>query len=384
MSLDSVIGSKSRYSSLAAKLDYRVISSMERAYNALKGVAEYTKEVGRATIDQLVSAYKTRKERATLLPFDYSTGMSYDSLSEMVHNRLQDVWSNASESVRDLIKPYLGLGAYSTKKKSASSRYKRDGFTLTELLVVIGIIGLLTGISIPVAQRVRKKARAVACQSNLHEWGLTFEAYKLFDFQDSLRVHEDDEERPWWLIGGRQQHYYGDKDNPMLCPMAVKLGHSEPSSLVPLSWYGSKFSAWGYKDWQDWQDKDWRIIAGSYGINKFFGYQWRNPPHYSRVPLLLDGVHSDVGLITSLNQPPEEDDIYVLTQPASHFCVNRHDRYINVLFADGHVRKVGLKELWTLKWHRRFDTAGLWTKAGREQLVDPPDWPKWMRGFKDY
>jgi hypothetical protein len=48
---------------------------------------------------------------------------------------------------------------------------------------------------------------------------------------------------------------------------------------------------------------------------------------------------------------------------------------------DWSVRKVGLKELWTLKWHRNFDTSGPWTKAGG---VKPDDWPKWMRNFRDY
>ncbi len=53
-----------------------------------------------------------------------------------------------------------------------------------------------------------------------------------------------------------------------------------------------------------------------------------------------------------------------------------------MLFRDWSVRKVGLKELWTLKWDdRRFDTNGPWTMAGG---VQPEDWPAWMRGFKDY
>ncbi len=43
--------------------------------------------------------------------------------------------------------------------------------------------------------------------------------------------------------------------------------------------------------------------------------------------------------------------------------------------------RVCLKELWTLKWHRSFDTNGLWTKAGGAQ---PSDWPEWMGRFKDY
>ena len=63
------------------------------------------------------------------------------------------------------------------------------------------------------------------------------------------------------------------------------------------------------------------------------------------------------------------------------FCVNRHDAAVNVLFLDWTTRKVGLKEIWTLKWHRGFTTAGPWTMAG---LVKPDDWPEWMQGVKDY
>ena len=53
---------------------------------------------------------------------------------------------------------------------------------------------------------------------------------------------------------------------------------------------------------------------------------------------------------------------------------------INSVFLDGSVAKVPLRALWKLKWHRTFDTAGPWTKAGG---VQPEDWPQWMRKFKD-
>jgi hypothetical protein len=45
------------------------------------------------------------------------------------------------------------------------------------------------------------------------------------------------------------------------------------------------------------------------------------------------------------------------------------------------VRKVGLKELWTLQWHAEFNRAGKWTKAGG---IQPQDWPGWMHNCKDY
>ena len=54
-------------------------------------------------------------------------------------------------------------------------------------------------------------------------------------------------------------------------------------------------------------------------------------------------------------------------------CVNRHIGFINMSFADWSARKVGLKELWTLKWHRSFNTESL-----------APVWPDWMSRFQDY
>ena len=62
-------------------------------------------------------------------------------------------------------------------------------------------------------------------------------------------------------------------------------------------------------------------------------------------------------------------------------CIDRHNGHVNGLFVDTSIRSVGLKELWTLKWSKQFNTAGPWTQAGGAQ---PEDWPKWMRGFKDY
>jgi prepilin-type processing-associated H-X9-DG protein len=65
----------------------------------------------------------------------------------------------------------------------------------------------------------------------------------------------------------------------------------------------------------------------------------------------------------------------------ARFCINRHNGFVNGAFMDTSVRKLGLKELWTLKWHRNFDTAGPYTLAGG---VTPDDWPEWMRSLTDY
>ncbi|MCS7224145.1 MAG: DUF1559 domain-containing protein [Armatimonadetes bacterium] len=66
---------------------------------------------------------------------------------------------------------------------------KQQGFTLVELLVVIGIIAILASILFPVFSRAREKARQAACLSNLRQQGMAvslyvqdYEAYPPFSF----------------------------------------------------------------------------------------------------------------------------------------------------------------------------------------------------------
>lgn len=290
---------------------------------------------------------------------------------------------------------------------------RRQAFTLIELLVVISIVALLMAILLPALQRVRKQARAAVCKTNLKQWGSTLALYA----HDNDGHFPGDGDSTLWILSGR----YVGFDNPdepiefhsirtegiAICPMAsrrsIRTGtgtstHTVSSPAGSVNWQvmyrsGSTFTAWEIISFSP-------IFCCSYGLNSAL-FPFLNLPYYPErspfygkyytsllsikgaggIPILLDSVSSSGSPRGDavFGRPPYTDS--GLNTGYWPFCINRHNGSVNGLFLDWSVRKIGLKELWTLKWSPNFDTSNSWTTAGG---VLSEDWPKWMQGFKDY
>ena len=259
---------------------------------------------------------------------------------------------------------------------------KRKAFTLIELLVVISVIVLLIALLLPALQKARNQTRATVCQANLKQWGMVLALYA-----------NENEGRLPILSGGIVLWFFrgswlpeGDPNRPRVfqkvvtkgiacCPMAVKVRPGPAMGINRAGGSGGVLYEIRFARGSTFEA--WKITSppppfrGSYGFN-VTAFPKSIDTFLSRgqanIPVILDSPER-MGMHRNTNRPPQT------------FCINRHYGHVNSLFMDWSVRRVGLKELWTLKWDDQSDTAGPWTKAGG---VQPDGWPKWMRNFRDY
>jgi prepilin-type N-terminal cleavage/methylation domain-containing protein len=267
---------------------------------------------------------------------------------------------------------------------------EKKGFTLIELLVVIAIIALLMSILMPALAKVREQGRTIGCLGNMRQWGLVCTMYAE---ANSGKLWSGIGTTGWWWLFQLPDNLKDWKTNKTwFCPTAKKPIVDEHGLSVQTL---NIFNAWGiYRDSYESYSAGPNGVAGSYGLNSYllswplntedrrnrFWGTLTNVKTPNTVPLFLDSLRFDLWPVETTAPAPSEYAAWT-NEDMARCCINRHDGYVGCAFADASARKVGLKELWTLKWHKAFNTRGPWTRAGG---IDAADWPAWLRPMREF
>lgn len=265
-----------------------------------------------------------------------------------------------------------------------------------DMIVIVACLLFLLATVGSVGSGGRRRAKEAVCLSNLRRMGSAFLKFAADNdgyFMEGWTYHPSPGpvHKHYWMEALRT--YYGNSHNLRCCPEAVlpgtELGHSE---------YGGAgtFTAWGVFSGECGEPSSgwsWVVACdyGSYGNNAWTcnpppgGGIWWGQDVYWRtanvagaheIPLL--GGHQFLDCWPNhTDAPPEYDgQPWSQTSQMGRVCINRHSGFVNWVFLDGGARKVGLKCLWKLNWHRAFDpergpTEEEFNSAGSE----------WMREF---
>ncbi len=112
-------------------------------------------------------------------------------------------------------------------------RCRSSAFTIIELLIVIAIIAVLTGLLLPAMSGAREEARRTVCRANLHQIGVAVLMYA--ERHNGIAPFEGNMGNTVWdgrrrVSVGRAFPYLGENPDAFFCPSQQAFRPNDPTS----------------------------------------------------------------------------------------------------------------------------------------------------------
>ncbi len=254
---------------------------------------------------------------------------------------------------------------------------KRSGFTLVELLVVIGIIALLISILLPALSKARNSAKTMACLSNLRQLGQATAMYAGENKQYLPYPTTTLGERALWF-NALDPYLQAVEDNSARTGVAAGRNYKRYKQCeVYDSFDGGKFT--GAQDTTKEFSRTFKMNSMLRHNDPYSQAKITEVRQSSEVVIFGDGVSLDLtGVIDS--QWENGQFSMEVNDPTQANPALRHNGGANILFVDGHAANIVLK---TITKNLRAPQASMTVKSWESeyldamgQVVEPPDHKK--------